>query len=248
MQEIEFREGSLRALFAIIEDQQMAVPIYRGQGDSSWGLVPSLYRLDVSDIYWPTIEKSYDYLECEMIESFFREGLPYLPKLERNFSNDRILAQHFGAPTRFLDWSYDPLVALFFALEKSWGNLDKDAALFILSPNVFTVPSAANSKGGLTGYDSKAFTPPAFDRRIPAQKSVFTLHPYGPEDAPFVPLDRREKPTSKAVKIVINRRSKEVLFRRLLRMGIDRRNLFPGLDGVGADLALRLQCKERGVA
>jgi hypothetical protein len=96
--------------------------------------------------------------------------------------------------------------------------------------------------------------PPAIDRRIPAQKSAFTFHPYGPPTEPFVPLDEREeignivatgKDGSERVrgfaKIVIPSHFRPYLYRTLLRLGIDRRNLFPGLDGVGADISARAQ-------
>jgi hypothetical protein len=43
-------------------------------------------------------------------------------------------------------------------------------------------------------------------------------------------------------KIIIPQSLKRLLFERLLDVGIDRRNLFPGLDGVGADTAARAKC------
>jgi hypothetical protein len=94
--------------------------------------------------------------------------------------------------------------------------------------------------------------PPAIDRRIPAQKSVFTFHQYGPPEKPFVPLDQRTDignfittgPTGNErvrgfAKIIIRYRFKQFLYHTLLSLGIDRRNLFPGLDGVGTDIAAR---------
>lgn len=189
---------------------------------------------------------SYSLLEAQSIGRFFDEGLTYLPPLKRSYSNDRILAQHFGVPTRLLDWTRDPLVAMFFALE-NWGT-NEDAAIYMLRPDAHYLPEEVRSLGP---HQAVALTPPAIDRRIPAQKSMFTFHPYGPPDRPFVPLDDRMDIVNRIVsgdcvvrgfvKIVIPARFKRNLYQTLLGLGCDRRNLFPGLDGVGADISARVR-------
>jgi hypothetical protein len=238
------RTGSLAALFALIEELPGAQGhLFRGHGNAAWPLVPTLYRL-TPDIHAGSVSKNYDTLEAQLIDRFFQEGLPYLPAISRNYSNDRALAQHFGVPTRLLDWSEDPLVATFFAVEM-W-DTGTDAAIFMILPEARFRPEDVKSFNSL---QSIAFRPPAIDRRIPAQRSVFTYHPHEPADQPFVPLDSRlniggqvSSPGSVVrgfAKIVIPQSLKRALFSRLSQIGIDRRNLFPGLDGVGADTAAR---------
>lgn len=52
--------------------------------------------------------------------------------------------QHYGVPTRLLDWSENPLVALYFAVE----NKDKetDAAIWMLRPNKLNTHAHINDK------------------------------------------------------------------------------------------------------
>lgn len=247
MREYTLGSASLSALLKIIENEPAgARHLFRGQSNAAWRLLPGLYRRDSVPVADKTRESSFDIFEAMCITRFFNEGLPYLPSLPRGYSNDRILAQHFGVPTRLLDWSTDPFVAAFFAVEKWWE--ETDAAIFMLLPDAHHRPEDVRSLGP---HKAISLTPPAIDRRIPAQKSAFTFHPYGPADEAFVPLDDRvdigNQVTTSAntvtrgfAKIVIPQKSKRRILDHLLKAGVDRRNLFPGLDGVGADTAMRM--------
>lgn len=247
MREHILDSASLSELLKIIEDEPAGPRhLFRGQGNAAWKLLPGLYRREHIPVGAGTLESSFDIFEVMCIERFFNEGLPYLPSLPRGYSNDRILAQHFGVPTRLLDWSNDPLVAAYFAVEKWWE--ETDAAVFMLLPDARYKPEDVRSLGP---HKAISLTPPAIDRRIPAQKSVFTFHPYGPPDAPFVPLDDRPDMGNQVTaadntltrgfaKITIPQIRKRFILHRLLEAGVDRRNLFPGLDGVGADIAMRM--------
>ncbi|TPO01479.1 FRG domain-containing protein [Mesorhizobium sp. B1-1-5] len=246
MRIVELKQGSLASLFDLIESQPGDYRhLFRGQANAAWEIIPSLYRVDHLGIGGNTLEESYNLFEASWVNRFFDDGLPYLPTITRSFSNDRILAQHFGLPTRFLDWSRDPLVAAFFAVEDPRNT--EDAAIFMILPDAEYLPEQVRSLGP---HKAIALRPPAIDGRIIAQKSMFTFHPYGGDsNQPFVPLDQRpdmgNQITTKTgvergfAKIIIPGPCKRKLRHTLLGIGYDRRNLFPGLDGVGADAGAR---------
>jgi hypothetical protein len=66
-------------------------------------------------------------LEREMISNFRTAGAAFLAHYGR--TEVYFLAQHFGMPTRLLDWSTNPLAALFFACE---GAKDQDGFVYAM--------------------------------------------------------------------------------------------------------------------
>lgn len=111
---------------------------YRGHGQRTFSLKPSLYR-------HPAYKNSSDLLDLEsrMIREFRRQGtlhdIPTLQKHEDEKVDTLVYMQHYGVPTRLLDWTSNPFIALYFALTdadrlKNKGKYTQSASVWILNP------------------------------------------------------------------------------------------------------------------
>jgi hypothetical protein len=173
--------------------------------------------------------------------------------------------QHHGAPTRILDWSESPLVALYFAAENF--EHQEDAAVWVLHPwmlNMATdgqlsVPTANAQK--ITDYvidlDDPA-VPRAPIAELPlamrieygfnrahSQRGTATIHGRSKRSIESIKfnLDQTEiSNTSKnrfMFKIIIDRRNKFDILKSLYEYGVGADTLFPDLGGLAAAIRFR---------
>jgi len=77
-----------------------------------------------------------EHLEREVLEVFSNHLISYVQHLPRNQWEALAIAQHHGVPTRFMDWTTNPLVALYFAVRETKsdekGNA-LDSAVYVLA-------------------------------------------------------------------------------------------------------------------
>lgn len=84
--------------------------VFRGHADRDYTLVPSVGR-------GRHTSKSRAKYESDLFRIFCREAKGYISTLPTNDWEWLSFAQHHGLPTRMLDWTYNPLMALYFAVE-----------------------------------------------------------------------------------------------------------------------------------
>ena len=110
--------------------------IYRGQASSEWKLASSLERT-LGDKWSPENARKFEDYGLEKFRSKFHlyDGENQEPKSRLGWLS---LMQHYGAPTRLLDFSESPFVALYFAMESLDPTLfqsSKDSAMAIYALN-----------------------------------------------------------------------------------------------------------------
>ncbi|MEO1172999.1 MAG: FRG domain-containing protein [Myxococcota bacterium] len=197
--------------------------LFRGQRQD-WPILPSIARLEL-DI---------DVLDAE--HRMMAELKRAAPPLLREGPNDDwawlTIAQHHGLPTRLLDWTSNPLVALWFAVESPAEDGENGIVWMLEPPDsmVLTQGSLAD-KDPLGLMYSPCFRPADFTERVVAQQGWFTLHQYYATYG-FVEMQRSFYYAKHLTKFEIPA-AKFSEFRFTLDMlGINRAALFPGLDGL----------------
>jgi hypothetical protein len=226
------------------EDKEFFNPWFRGQRDASWGLTPSLYR-------YPDLNNK----EARIRANFKRQGS--LLVMERVPSSDwewYFLMQHYGAPTRLLDWSDGALLALFFALSPSSAgspDIHAGATVWVLDPKWLNKQVigkhevlSVDSKKEVAGYlpdvygealqetSPVALSPVNIARRLGVQRSRFTIH--GTDKEGLQKHWRRRR--SRLVKIIIKESAIHKMRMDLGTCGIWDTTIFPDLEGLGREI------------
>jgi hypothetical protein len=223
---------------------------WRGHAKRDWPLQAQVFRPDAEN---PGARRWKD--EAALI-GHFASRAPTRSHRECPPSDDYFgwlfLAQHYGLPTRLLDWTENPLVALYFAVIEHEGE---DGCLWSLRPGGLNSEMRASS--GLVqirdprvvelakdaffpespaGSDIIAIDGREIDPRMLAQMSRFTLHSY------IRPMELLPDSHQWLRRYVIRADAKAKIRAQLSALGIRRSNIFPDL----ANLALELKSAQFG--
>ncbi|MBN3134842.1 FRG domain-containing protein [Pectobacterium punjabense] len=115
-EEINNVTSYLNEIFSTDLDNSLNTRCYRGHADENWKIVPSVLRGLKSEAESSIISE----LTLEAPDDFKSDNLMF---------NKLVRAQHYGAPTRLLDASLNPLVALYFSCRE---EEEKDACVYVM--------------------------------------------------------------------------------------------------------------------
>ena len=248
--------SDLDSLFHMVSEQEYRPDlgryrnlfVYRGQPDAGFHLVTSLQR---------NCGDKKKELEFSILSNFTKYAALEEPTVERSVWHQLILGQHHGLPTRLLDWSYSPLIALHFALtEENLEEMDRhDCVVWRMDidelhrmlpekyryverrsrTTVFSVEMLEEACGSLAQYDEDmgdramvVIEPPSVDPRIANQYSFFSVVPSSMTD-----VERfLNENTSRTVRYLIRSNLRWQLRDVLDHQNINERLIYPGLDGI----------------
>ena len=216
---------------------------YRGLSDQSYALKTTLIRLG----------GPYAELERHLLRNFKKYA--HRSVVERDALWHWLsVAQHYGLPTRLLDWTYSPLIALHFATANIH-KFDRDGVIWAVNyrrahqllperlrsklndegANVFTVEMLTETVSSLTEFETEDeldavifFEPPSIDDRIVNQYAFFSVM----ADPHRILNDWLRQHPSLWHRIVIPAELKWEVRDKLDQANINERVMFPGLDGL----------------
>jgi len=193
--------------------------LFRGQPVKG-NLLPGIAR--------PNQTKNTAKLEQELLKQLRLLGDSLLTSKHDNDLDALVLAQHHRLPTRLLDWTSNPLVALWFACADSKPG------------DVYVYALDADDLLHADVYDTKPFNPSATrvfqprlnNARILAQHGWFTLHSYSTKVQRFVPLELNPRISPHLSEFLIPEKERSGLLTSLDCHGINHRTLYPDLEGL----------------
>ncbi|MEQ9334003.1 FRG domain-containing protein [Thalassobaculum sp.] len=192
--------------------------LFRGVANDEFKLVPKVGR--------DSVGQHREDLEIRIFETFKKRGREFVRLSELGEWDWLSLAQHHGLPTRLLDWTSNPLVALYFSVASV--PVDKNGLIYAVNTSTLAQidPKADDP---FVVQSVSTYRPSSVVPRIVAQKGFFTVHPM-----PYAPW---EPATATSASMVVPVGLKPLIKQRLFALGVDQSTIMPDLDGLCGQLA-----------
>lgn len=226
-----------------IENLDVRYSLSRGQSED-YPLLPSALRLDDQNKRKYSRRNISDFIEQFKISSYqFMEN----PNNIENEIEWMLYAQHYGLPTRLMDFTSSHITSLLFAVETSFQKESKsDPVVYFLDPLALNSKHINQSEiinMSNTNYSSEKHDEPIIvqcrliNKRISAQKGVFALFQDGNS-----PLEKIVDDNI-LIKLTIDKDMTKEILASLYSMGISFTHIYPELSSVSKDIILKQDIK-----
>lgn len=231
---------------------------YRGCGSIKNVLVPSLFRHKKIT----AIEELVG-LEHKLMTRFRQRSIPYQNRPLTDDWETLFIMQHYGIPTRLLDWTENPFIAFYFSVMLAEYEYDGNKIIFqnpaiiwILDPvkwNRHALRHESFDQGVLSTSDEQVKGYKPTDKfigmndlpvalygahnspRIVAQRGVFVI--FGQNMLPMEKLYISKKyPANCLIKVVLDREKLLTMRKAILSNGITESVVFPDLEGLAKEI------------
>jgi hypothetical protein len=203
--------------------------LFRGQNTKKC-LLPKIMRLAKEKGIPPA---AINRIERRMLDRFRKDSVPLLPG-QRDLADWELLsiAQHWGMPTRLLDWTANPLAGLWFAVSEDPREKGDQSVVWVVdAPNERTFTPEDN----IFRLDRTCFfRPPHLEKRIVAQSGWFSV--YRHNRTKYLPLEEQAKYKNKVKRLRIPGDCLDPLRRELMSLGYSHASMFPDLFGLARDI------------
>ncbi|UOW67891.1 FRG domain-containing protein [Paraclostridium bifermentans] len=237
--------NKLSEFMEYVENLPREFILSRGQSNAKYELLPGALRLDENNNLKHTRQSIAYFLNEFKVNSHNYIDIPW------DINNDyewMVYAQHYGIPTRLLDFTNSHIISLMFAVEKAFED-EIDSVVWFLNPmnlnntncnrsEIITLSEREVSR--LDDYNGPiAIQGRKLNKRINAQNGVFVYF----QDR-SLPLNKSINDEGTLRKVIIKGESKKDILVSLYSMGIGMTQIYPELSSVAKDILMRDNIKQ----
>lgn len=242
-----FEIEKLSEFISYLETLPRNYSLSRGQS-KEYTLLPTAFRADA------TGNRLYRKIDIKrFLDDFKINSHPYISNVNglKHENEWMIYAQHYGIPTRLLDFTYSHIISLMFALEKSFIEKESEnGVIWFLDPNALNLQGSDGASNKIMNLGDnardidQASTPVVvtchkIHERINAQNGVFVYF----QEENNQPLESIVK-QDVLKKVVINKDCKKDILKSISSLGIGYSSIYPELSSVSKDIMLKRNIEE----